>query len=233
MTTARTIIEDALRKIHVLGKGLSLDNDEADDALGVLNQMLASLSSQGGYVYAETKETFNLSTAASYTIGSGGDFNTTRPVKIISMYTTTGTTDYPVIQIGSVDYANITQKDTSTTYPDYFYYDAAFPTATIYFYPKPVGGTVTINSLKHLTSFSTLDTAYSMPPEYEAMLVYNLAEWIAPEYEKEAAPTVKRIAKQTKNNVLIQNNQREVYTSMINVPERENTDFINIYEGWD
>lgn len=232
MTTARTIIEDALRKIHVLGKGVSLDNDEADDALGVLNQMLASLSAQGGYVYAETKETFNLTGAGSYTIGSGGDFNTTRPLKIINMYVTSGGTDYPVMQIGSTQYSNIPQKTTTATYPDWFYYDGGFTLGTIYFYRVPISGTVTMSSLKHLSSFATLDTAYSMPPEYEAMLVYNLSEWIAPEYEKEASPTVKRIAKQSKNNVLIQNNQKEVYTSEVNVPDRD-VNYRNIYEGWD
>jgi hypothetical protein len=232
MTTARDIITDALRKIHVLGKGSSLDNDEAQDALGTLNQMLSSISVQGGYVYAETKETFNLGSAISYTIGSGGDFNTTRPVKITSMYTTLGDIDYPTQQISNTEYSYITSKDVAGGNPYYFYYDGNYPLGRIYFYPQPIGGTVTINSLKQLSSFTTLDTTFVLPPEYEAMLVYNLATWIAPEYEREASASVQRIAKQTKNNVLIQNSQKDYYTSSINVPSR-NAQYGNILQGFD
>jgi hypothetical protein len=232
MTTARDIIKDMLRKIHVLGKGSSLDDDEAQDALGTLNQMLSSWSVQGGYVFTETKETFNLGSAASYTIGSGADFNTSRPLKITSMYTTSGSIDYPVLQISNTDYSYISSKNTAGSDPYYFYYDANYPTGTIYFYPKPTGGTVTINSLKQLTAFSTLDTAYNLPPEYEAALVYNGAVWIAPEYEREANMTVQRIAKQTKNNVLIQNSQKDYYTSKIDVPSRDRVKG-NIFEGYE
>lgn len=229
MTTALNIIEGALRKIAVLGRGVTLSAEDTADALQVLNSMLSSLSAQGGFVYTETRETFNLTSAATYTIGSGGDYDTARPLFIRSAYTTNGDTDYPLRQIDVKQYNNISFKDIGGI-PDYYYYDANYPLATIYIYPKPDSAqTITLSSVKELTSFPDANSDFAMPPEYEAMLVYNLAEWIAPEYEREASPSVKRLATRTRNVVLVQNKRNENYASSIYIGQTRPDG--NIYEG--
>lgn len=232
MATARDIIEAALRKIHVLGKGSSLDDDEAQDALETLNAMMATWSAQGDLIFTESRETFNLTNAASYTIGSGGDFNTTRPLYFRYVYVSDGSTDYPVKEIDSQQYASITQKNIGNI-PQVYYYDAGFPLGTIFLYPVPSSvSTITLYSFKPLTSFSGLTTTFSMPEEYKAALIYNLAVWIAPEYEREASLSTQRIAKRSKNAVMAQNKRNEFFTSLIDVPADRNRITGNIYEGW-
>lgn len=232
MATAQDLIERALRRINALGSGSILPSNEAQDGLEALNAMLASWSVEGAYVFTESKETFNLTGAASYTIGSGGDFNTTRPMYFTAAYVSSGNTDYPLRQITNREYANIAQKQIATITNSY-YYDAGFPLGTIYLYPVPSGvTTITLYSFKPLTGFSGLTTTFSMPPEYEAAIVNNLAVWLAPEYEKEASRTVMMLAHETKQAVLTQNQRNERYVLTSDYPGTRQRDEGSIYKGW-
>lgn len=226
MTTARDIITSALRKIQVLGTGSSLDANEADEALDTLNAMLASFSAEGYQTYQNFNETFTFTTSKeSYTIGSGQDFDTAAPIEITAAYVTQSTIDYPLTAYGEQEYSRINQKNLKSSTPDIFYYDDNHPVANIYFYPVPTSGTTfTMYSRKPLTSFDTLDTVFSFPAEYEAMLVYNLAVWIAPEYEREASPTVRTVAAKTKKTVAVQNRRSENRVSSLSgIPSRAPT----------
>lgn len=205
MTTARDLIKAAYRKINILGQGSSLTSEEANDGLSALNAMLASWSTQGALIYTETKETFSLTGALSYTIGSGGDFNTSIPVEILAAYVTYSEIDYPVQVIDSSEYALISNKDEPGT-PTQLYFDSNYPLANIYLWPINFSSTtLTLISLKQLTNFSSLDTDFTMPPEYERAIIHNLAVELAPEYEREASMTVKRIAKQSLDWIRAQN----------------------------
>ena len=231
MTTARDIVKGALRKISAIGTGASLSDEEAQDALTLLNGMMASWGAEGSLIFTETKETFTLTSAGAYTIGTGADFNTERPVYISSAYVTYGVTDQMLHEYDNNEYSAIPQKDISGI-PEVYYYDANFPTATMYLYPTPSGAdTITINSYKPLTSFSDLDTSFNMPAEYEVALVYNLAVLIAPEYEMEALPTVQKSATRFKKTIKAQNDRNNKLLSTITVPAGEISTF-NIYRGY-
>jgi len=222
MTTARVIVEAVLRKLSKLGTGESLDANEANDVLESLNDMLAVWSVEGNLIYTETSETFPLvSGTASYEIGSGGDFNTTRPVDVTSVYITLGTTDYILNEYGQTDYAQITNKSITGT-PEIYYYNDGYPLATITLYPVPTAGTITINSFKPLTAFTDLNTVFSLKPEYKAALVYNGAIWMASEYEMEPPLQVVRIANRTKKALTVSNARNDLITSNLGVPKSEN-----------
>lgn len=207
MATARDIVEGALRKIHVLGNGASLPAEESSQALENLNDLLAYLSAEEVYIYQETKETFNLvGSTASYTIASGGDFDTTAPEEITAAFVTQGDTDYGLEQYDEVEYANIYNKNIEGLTNGIFYYDNNYPTARIYLWPVPTGAdTITLYSRKALTEFSGLTTTFAFPNIYKPMLIYNLAVWMAPEYEREPSRQVIKVAKQTLNAVQARN----------------------------
>lgn len=87
MTTALGIIKSAMRKVGVLTKTENPSADEAQDGLEMLNDLLSSFSNDSMVIYARYSEDFTLSGGTgSYTIGTGGAFNTARPVKIISAF---------------------------------------------------------------------------------------------------------------------------------------------------
>lgn len=221
MTTALDLIKSSLRKIHVLGTGATLPNEEAADALSALNNMLASWSVEGDLVFTETIETFNLTNGQyEYTIGTGGDFNTVRPIKIVSAYVTQDSTDYPLKPMDWKQYSELSDKDLESI-PDRFYYNADYPLGKIRLFPAPTGVTsITVYSEKPLSSLPTLTTVISLPSEYEAAIIYNLAIWLAPEYEREASMDVRDIAQETKAVVMAQNNRNERNLSRVNVPSR-------------
>lgn len=219
MTTARDIIESALRKIHVLGVGSSLSGEEADQALDALNTMIASLSVEGMMIYAETIESFSLvSGTSTYTIGTGGDFNTSRPTVIKSATVNLGDDDIRLSLIDFIQYSSIPDK-TNGGDPTALYYDANYSLGNIKVWPVPISnGTLTLYSEKPLTEFTDLNTDFAMPPEYKRHLIYALAVELGPEYEREPSPTIIRIANQSKRAIKAQNNKNNNYVSYITIP---------------
>ena len=80
MTTTLDLITKALQKIGAVTKDETLSAGDVSDALSSLNDMISSWSLDSLIVYASTLENFTLTPGSySYTIGSGGNFNTTRP----------------------------------------------------------------------------------------------------------------------------------------------------------
>ena len=233
MTTARDLIKSALRKISQLGIGEELDADEANDALGTLNAMLSSFSVEGPLIYFIDNETFSLSSGiGEYTIGASGDFNTTIPYEIVNAYVSQGDTDYQLTKYGRKQFSQITQKNLSNI-PSVYFFDNNYPLAKLHIYELPSGGfTITLDSKKRLTGFDTLDTVFAMPPEFKSMIEYNLAVWIAPEYDREAPISVKQIAERTYSAIESQTGRNQWPVSKIDAPSSgyQGGDF-NIYEG--
>ena len=212
MTKARDLIKASYRKIGVLGAGSSLQNEEAQDALSGLNAMVASWSTVGALIFTETKETFPLTGALSYTIGAGQDFDTTVPKMITSAYSTYSGYDRPIEIIDGEKYGQIADKDYAGL-PDKLYFDSNYPTATIYLYPVNYASTtLTMFAQKPLLRFDSLDTVFAMPPEYERAIIYNLAIEMAPEFEAQPSPDVRRIAKSSLDMIKAQNKKNNKNT---------------------
>ena len=230
MANARSIIEAASRKIQVLGRGQTLSAQEAQNALEALNVLLGMFSAQAGTIVNNVRESFNLNGATSYTIGIGGDFNTDKPVDVTAAFVRIGSTDYTLKQINAAEYAAIGFK-AITGIPELFYYENNTPLGRIFLYPVAPSYQLNIYSLKALTSFADLTTDYDMPEGMFDMLVYNLAVAIAPEYEKEAPPTVKQKARETKAAIETYCRRNSYPTSTIDIGGR-NTDNGNIFSGW-
>lgn len=194
MTTARTIVKKAMQKIGVLVKSETPDDDEANDAFDALNGLLESWSNYSANITSRVTETFSLTSAASYTIGTGQTFNTIRPLQIMNAYITSGGVDYPLEIVNRENYNNISQKATAGQ-PYVLTYDNAYPYGIITLYPTPDASyTLTLLSEKPITTFATLDTALNLPAGWERALIYNLALEIAPEYAQEPSASVVNIA---------------------------------------
>lgn len=197
MTTARDIIKKALQKNGVLVKSEAPSDDEAQDGLDSLNAMISSWFNESLTVYARTWETFNNAITngnASYTIGSGGSLNTTRPNNILAAYIRLVGQDYDLTIVDDEYYNSIANKSLAGI-PTFLNFDNAYPLSTIRLWPVPQATySLFILSEKPLTSFSTLDTVVSLPDGWERALIYNLSEELAAEYGVEVSPSVARIA---------------------------------------
>ena len=233
ITTVNDIINGALRLLQVKSPDVDLTADEANDALESLNMMLDGLSNESLMLYHVTKETFNLvSGQQSYTIGTNGDFDTTRPIAIEQATVKITNTDWPIQSLAYDDWSAIRLKTLVANYAQYLYLDATYPLGNVYFYPVPTtpATTVTLYMRKPLENFDRLTQELNLPKGYARMLKYNLAVELAPEYQTDPGQVVMKIARDSKAD-LKRTNKRPI--TLQNDPalfNQKQTRF-NIYKG--
>ena len=201
MASAADIIKRSLRLIGAIAGGETPSSTEQADALEALNAMLDSWRTESLAVYALRDETLSLTGAASYTIGSGGNLNTTRPVKIESAYERASDTDYPVkIASAAAWYALASKSTSSTNVAEWLYYEPAYPLGTLYLYPKPTTGVLHLVTWVPLTSYAASDSV-ALPPGYQDAITYHLALRLAPEFGRPVTPELAALAKAAKDNI--------------------------------
>lgn len=212
--TARDLINSSLRLIGVLASGETCNANEAVNALARLNGMIKSWGVDGLMVFKVTREEFALSASqASRTMGSGGNFNTTRPVKILRVGVEDGTTEIPVEIITAEQWADISDKSTTATNPTKVYIEGTYPLETINLWPIPTDtNNLVIYSQKPILSTLALSDSISVPDGYEEALEYNLAVRLAPEFGKPMDQLVYQEAMDLKLNLMRQNT-KPVYAS--------------------
>lgn len=226
MTTARTLIKKALLEIGALTKSEEPSDDEANDGLDTLNALLSSWSNFSANIYSRTQETFPLTSAASYLIGDGQVFNTTRPIQIIDAYVTLGTIDYPLELINQELYDDIAFK-ANQGIPQFLTYNNGYPYGKITLYPVPVSVTsVTILSEKAITNFPTLDTLMVLPEGWERAIIKNLAIELASQYSQPVTPVLEKAAQKSLGAIkLAVVRSRPVEVNPVIVRG-------NVYNGW-
>jgi hypothetical protein len=101
MAQALDLIQGALRTIGALEAGETADSDQANDALLLLNEMLASWSNSRLLIHYETEMVFSLtSNVKDYTIGPGGTAATTFTGSIAGFVLTVTSTAMNAVTIG-------------------------------------------------------------------------------------------------------------------------------------
>lgn len=211
VTTAEDLIEQALSKILVLGVQDTLSDADTQKGLDTLNLMLDGWHTEGLMVYA-TKEDTKVLTGmdGQYTIGSGGDINVTRPVKITDAYVLGSGVRYPLDLMGQVRWDALSYPATYGI-PRKLFYDPQYPLGIINLYPIPATSAYTLylHSYLQIESFATLTEAFSLPPGYARAIIANLAVELCPDFGKAIDPVLAKIAFQSKN-ALKRLNAREV-----------------------
>ncbi len=203
MASALDLITSSMRKLGALADGESPTTSEANDGLDVLNSMLDSWSLERLLVYQIRQENFTWASGnASRTIGSSGNFNTTRPTKIENGFTRISNIDYPYQVVSKENYDSIVDKTTQSTYPQVVYYEQANPLGTIYAWPVPSASVdFYVNSWRQLQQFTSLTTDLALPAGYQRAIEFNLACELGPEFELDIPERVDRIARESKSAI--------------------------------
>lgn len=196
MTTALDIITGAAKLLGVIYKTEALAADEANDGLIALNDMLDTWSNDDVSTISYTLENFPLTGASSYTIGSGGAFNTSRPINIVTAVIRLSSVDYPLRIITQEQYqTEISVKSLTSPIPEYLTYDNGYPLGTIKMFAIPTSGsTLYLQSNKPLSNLSALTTSVDLPPGWKRALKYNLAIDLSFEYGVDIPAKVEKIA---------------------------------------
>lgn len=203
MATAQTLINRALRLCGVIGSGETPTSDDTADCLIALNAMLDSWRNERLMVYAISENTLTMTVGdSSYTIGSGGDLNTTRPVKIEHAFMRVSDIDYPVAVVDKRRFDAIQDKTVTSDLIDMIYYNPSMSTGTLKVWPVPsVANVLHLGLWEPITAFSAASDTVTLPPGYERALAYNLAIEIAPEYGRKASQEVVEIARMSKGDI--------------------------------
>lgn len=211
--TGRDLVSASLRLIGAIAPGESVDSQEATDGLAAINRLIDSWSNENLLIYAITREQFTLvANTTSYTIGSGGDFNTTRPQWIeralIRDDSVTDPIEYTVSLLSNEEYSSIASKSVTSQIPYALYDDGGYPLRTLSLYPTPSAAhKLVLYSGKPLTTIASLDTSLSLPPGYERALVYNGALELSPEYGNPIDQTILAIAMDSKASIKRKNHR--------------------------
>ena len=187
MSTALDLIRDALTLTNSVGTDQTLTADEADDGLRAFNDLLEDWSLQNIAVFGQANQTFNTVSGTSvYTIGTGGAWNTTRPVRINDQaYSVVNGVSFPCLSMTQDEYNAIPVKTQTQEFPDRFLYVNVYPLGLVTLWPVPSAITpVTFSIDRVLSSISTLATVLSFPPGYRNAFVLALGLTLAPSYGK-------------------------------------------------
>lgn len=199
MATALDLITDSLIDLGAIDPSEALTADEGSHGLRKVNEMLASWSLESLAVPQILQENFStVAATASYTIGSGATWNTTRPLRVESAFIRSNSIDYPLRVITREEYDRIQAKTTSYM-PEYLYFEPSVANAVIYLYGVPDAVySVFLNSLKQLQSFAALTTTVVLPPGYLRAIKSNLSVELAPAYNRNVPDAVLAIARESK-----------------------------------
>ena len=175
--------------------------------LGVTNRMLSGWSTEIGPLHYETTESLTWTgSQASRTIGTGGNFNTPRPEKVLlAQYRDGSDNDFPLDIISHQGYQAIQDKSRTSSMPLAIAYNPTIASSlgTLFIWPVPSADvTIRLTSYKPFTTISDQTATVVLPSGYEAALVYNLACLIAGTFGRALQPMTAREAYRTKTALI-------------------------------
>lgn len=231
MATVSDLIKGSLRLLGVIAQGETPSSQESADGLSALNDMMDSWSNDGFLLFNRVIETLTIGTASSYSIGSSGDFNTARPIQILrANFKQSGLdTEFALRIYNEQEWMAITDKTITSNILDGIYYKASNPLGIVYPYPLlSSAGSLILESLKPLSSFSAISDTLQLPPGYNRALRYNLAVELAPEYGVSVSAEVGSIANESKVELMRTNTSPVYMNSDLPIP----ISTYDIYRGY-
>jgi hypothetical protein len=196
--SANDIIAKAAVKARIIGPGETIPAAKATAIYDSLNDMLELWDGSLTILY-ETGESFPMVSGTSeYTWGSGGDFDSARPLGLLdSTFIRIGSTDYPV-QLKTVEeYRSRVHKSTRTR-PRMVAYDPEYPLGKLYLWPTPdTVDSIYFQSEKQVTEFTDRTTSVNLGPGYARAIILSLAVEICPDFGKKIPDALAFLAGQS------------------------------------
>ena len=206
ISTVGDLITLALKDSGVLGVGQTALAEDANDALSRLNMMLGQWNRRRWLIYHLVDTYLQSAGAQSYTIGTGGQFNVTRPAKIAAAFSrmnpgangqpSASSVDYPLEIVAAREDWNQIKVKGIASFPYYCFYDAAYPLGQLYFWPVPQNiYELHVSTLDVISAFTGLSQTIALPPEYFEALLYNLMTRLRVGYRLPPDPAIDGLAR--------------------------------------
>jgi hypothetical protein len=193
MATAADLIRRSLKLLSVLAAGESMSAEDAADGLVELNLLLGSWANERLLVHGVRRATYTLTPSLSpHTVGSGGTFSTTRPLRIdrAGIISAGETEETPLHILTDAQYAAIGNKAQTDSAPDRLWMEQTYPTAKLWLWPVPTtAATLVLYAWSRITELAAADSV-SLPDGYENALAHALALQWAPMFGVEPSGTL-------------------------------------------
>lgn len=206
--TVAELIRNAFRTLGVLAAEETPSAAEESDALVTLNDLLDSWAGERLALFATLRSTHTLTPSlAPHTIGTGGTFNTTRPVRIERASTVSFGSETPLDLLTDAEWQS-TQGKSSVGTPNALWVENSYPLMKLHFIPIPnAADSLVLYTWQQLGRFASTAADFDLPPGYARALRYNLALELAPEYGVSLGAEAARIADESKGTVKRLNQQ--------------------------
>jgi hypothetical protein len=206
MSTALDVIQAALEELGVYASGETITDADAARGLWVLNGMLDSWSNESLFCYSITEVTFPLVVGQQrYSIGTGGQINAQRPLRLIDGPGAAYITDYnqniyPVSVVPQDVWNQIGLRSNTSDIPDTLFYDPQIPLGYINIFPVPlISYNLTFDSYTQLYDMPYLQAPIIFPSGYQDAIQHNLAIRLKPFFkDAQIDPIIIELASQTK-----------------------------------
>lgn len=207
---AKAILYD----LGVYQPGEELSADDGAIVLARSNDWIDGLATERLTMFTETRTTWALTTAASYTIGTGATVNTARPTgpEVIANIGYQDTSVSPTLEtmlgpcLSEDAYAALPQKALTGVFPVFWYYNPTFGATgfgTLSPWPIPTSTTLqgVIYAPTPISEFTALTTTVSLPPGYRRFFRTNLAVELAPAFAAAVTPQMQQAAMESKADI--------------------------------
>ena len=205
-TTPQQVIINALVVLGMVFPGQTPGSSILNDSFTRLNNMLANWSVDRLMIYGIDRLEYTLTSGTnSYTIGTGGDFNTARPVSIThaNIITPSLNLRYKLHLATTEEWGDIVDQSASGTIPTVLYDDYEYPDSTLYFWPTPNSSSTSVELFvwQQIEQFATLADTFDMPPGYEECVTYNLAMELSMVYGRPMSQEAMQVAMRSMANI--------------------------------
>lgn len=183
LTTEASIIEDAMLMINVIDQNESVKAADYSKARRMLNMLTKYLATKANlWVTVDVTHTLTPGTQ-SYTVGTGLDINTARPLRLEHVRRSDGTQEIPVHVVARQEYMDLPDKTTQSALLQ-AYYDPQLSNGVLYCWPTGDANntSITLTFKRPLEDFSATSNNPDYPKEWQLPLVTLLAAELAPSY---------------------------------------------------
>ena len=209
-TSASHLIERAMVKARIIYPGETVPASKVSQVLAELNDLLESWAIEDIMILADVEESFSLVVGqASYTYGTGGNFNSARPNEIKDQsFIRSGGSDFPVKKY-TMDVYRRRMSKTTTGRPEILAYTPEYPLGKIYLWPTPDStDSLYLKVSKTIASFASSATEVDLQPGYRRAIILGLAQEISPNFGKKVTGELAALAAQAKKAIKSKNSKK-------------------------
>ena len=184
-----------IKKVLLMIGAISADQDptasETSSAANSLNLMLKAWQADGMQLWqVRTESVTPVADKNKYTMGSGGDINTTvKPVEIMEAYrrNTAAQTDVPLIRLSRKDFWTLSDKDSTGEIVNFYFEVQQGDLNNFWVWPIASANFISNSTIEILYQqpFDDMDSdanTLSFPQEWELSVMYGLCVIMAREY---------------------------------------------------